>query len=246
MPAGKFLAASLRENSGIYVLASLSNAFLIMSQYLAVSAAVASYLPVDSATAVLIASYGRGVGIGLALFLNSLVFQGILAVLVAMLALASIVKTGWKWAYAFSGVAVSSFVGYWLGAKFLAILEWISTLQDNRVDSTNPYAGLFWFGLAATISYLAMILVLRKSYGKLAERYYAVKGPIGSDSFHTTERSRLSPSISGSRVQPRIRTQNRSEQTPINDLGGEFHMMPSSRLHDPVNALVENGLIRLF
>ena len=164
-----------------------------MSQYLAVSAAVASYLPVDSATAVLIASYGRGVGIGLALFLNSLVFQGILAVLVAMLALASIVKTGWKWAYAFSGVAVSGFVGYWLGAKFLAILEWISTLQDNRVDSSNPYAGLFWFGLAATICYLAMILVLRKSYGKLAERYSAVKGPIGSDSFHATERLRPSP-----------------------------------------------------
>jgi len=193
LPCGKFLAASLRENSGIYVLASLSNAFLIMSQYLAVSAAVASYLPVDSATAVLIASYGRGVGIGLALFLNSLVFQGILAVLVAMLALASIVKTGWKWAYAFSGVAVSGFVGYWLGAKFLAILEWISTLQDNRVDSSNPYAGLFWFGLAATICYLAMILVLRKSYGKLAERYSAVKGPIGSDSFHATERLRPSP-----------------------------------------------------
>ncbi len=193
MPSGKFLAASLRENSGIYVLASLSNAFLIMSQYLAVSAAVASYLPVDSATAVLIASYGRGVGIGLALFLNSLVFQGILAVLVAMLALASIVKTGWKWAYAFSGVAVSGFVGYWLGAKFLAILEWISTLQDNRVDSSNPYAGLFWFGLAATICYLAMILVLRKSYGKLAERYSAVKGPTSSNPFHATERLRLGP-----------------------------------------------------
>src|SRR3989442_186251 len=28
-----------------------------------------------------------------------------------------------------------------------------------------------------------------------------------------------SPSISGSRVQPSVRTQNRSEQTPINDLG---------------------------
>src|SRR6266566_478310 len=123
-----------------------------MSQYLAVSAAVASYLPVDSATAVLIASYGRGVGIGLALFLNSLVFQGI-----------------------------------------LAILEWISTLQDNRVDSSNPYAGLFWFGLAATICYLAMILVLRKSHGKLAERYSAVEGPTSSNPFHATERLRLGP-----------------------------------------------------
>ena len=55
-----------------------------------------------------------------------------------------------------------------------------------------------------------------------------------------------SPSISGSRVQPRVRRQNRSEQSPINDLGGEFHMMPSSRWRDPVGAPIENGLIRLF
>src|SRR5207249_3466832 len=75
---------------------------------------------------------------------------------------------------------------------------------------------------------------------KLAERYSAVKGPIGSNSFHATERLRLSPHrFLDRRVQPRVRTQNRSEQTPINDLGGAFHMMPSSRLHDPGSAPIE-------
>jgi len=141
----------------------------------------------------LITSYGRVLGIILVLLLNSLVFQGILGVLVVILAVSSVANAGWKWAFTLSGAAISGFVGYWLGAKFLAILEWISALQSNRVNSSDTYAGLFWFGLAATICYIAMILVLRKSYGKLAERYSAVKGSIGSNSFRATERLRPSP-----------------------------------------------------
>ncbi len=171
----KLVDANLREHSGIYVLASASSAFLTTSQYLTVSAAAASYLPLDPGTSALITSYGRGPGIALTLLLNSILFQGILAVLVVTLALSTTVKAGWRWAYAFSAVIVSGFVGYWLGAKFLVILEWISTLQNNRVDSSTEYTSLFWFGLAATISYLAMLLVLRKSYGKLLERHLVVK-----------------------------------------------------------------------
>ena len=186
------VANSLREHLGTYLLGSLSSAFLTASQYLAVSSAVSSYLPVDPGTSALITSYGRVLGIILVLLLNSLVFQGILGVLVVILAVSSVANAGWKWAFTLSGAAISGFVGYWLGAKFLAILEWISALQSNRVNSSDTYAGLFWFGLAATICYLAMILVLRKSYGKLAERYSAVKGSIGSNSFRATERLRVS------------------------------------------------------
>ena len=185
-------ASSLREHLGTYLLGSLSSAFLTASQYLAVSSAVSSYLPVDPWTSALITSYGRVLGIILVLLLNSLVFQGILSVLVVILAVSSVANAGWKWAFTLSGVAISGFVGYWLGAKFLAILEWISALQSNRVNSSDTYAGLFWFGLAATICYIGMILVLRKSYGKLAERYSAVKGSIGSNSFRATERLRPS------------------------------------------------------
>jgi len=167
----KSMATNLREHLGVYVLASFSYVFLSASQYLAISSAVASYLPVDPSTAVLIASYGRGPGIVLALVENSLVFQGILGVLVAALVMSSATGTGWRWVYAFSGVVISSFVGYWLGTKFLSILDWISTLQNNRVDSSNTYAGLFWFGLASSICYVLMIIVLRRSYGKLPEGY---------------------------------------------------------------------------
>ena len=173
LPSRSLLATSFREQLGVYVLASLSNIFLAASQYLAVSAAVGSYLPVDPGTSGLITNYGRGPGIFLALLLNSLIFQAILLFLILTLALSAIAKTGWRWAYPFSGFVVSGFVGYWLGAKFLVILEWISTLQNNRVDSSNPYSGLFWFGLAASTCYVLMILLLRKSYGRLAETHLA-------------------------------------------------------------------------
>jgi hypothetical protein len=154
----------------------MSNIFLTASQYLAVS--VASYLPVDPGTSALITSYGRGPGIVLALLPNSLLFQGILSVLVLTLALSAIVKTGWRWAYAFLGVVVSGFVGSWLGAKFLVVLEWISTLQNNRIDSSSPYSSLFWLGLAASICYVLMIVFLRKSYGKLSEKHLAEIGTL--------------------------------------------------------------------
>lgn len=116
-------AISFREHLGVYVLASLSNISLTSSQYLAVSSAVASYLPVDPGTSMLISSYGRGPGIVLALLPNSLIFQGILSGLMLTLAISGIPNSRWKWAYPFLGVGVSGFVGYWLGAKFLAILE---------------------------------------------------------------------------------------------------------------------------
>jgi len=35
------------------------------------------------------------------------------------------------------------------------------------VDISSSYSSLFWFGLGATICYVLMILILRKSYGKL-------------------------------------------------------------------------------
>ena len=167
MSSRRLLITNFREHLDVYVLASASNAFLTVSQYLAVSAAVASYLPVDPGTSALIASYGRVPGIALALLLNSLAFEGILSVLVVVLALSAIVKSGWRLAYAFSSVVISAFVGYWLGSRFLVILEWISTLQTNRVDISSSYSSLFWFGLGATICYVLMILILRKSYGKL-------------------------------------------------------------------------------
>lgn len=59
--------------------------------------------------------------------------------------------------------------------KVLGVLDWISSLQNNRVDSSNTYMGLFWFGLASTVCYVLMIVVLRRSFGKRSERYWVPK-----------------------------------------------------------------------
>ncbi len=47
-------------------------------------------------------------------------------------------------------------------------LGWIGVLNTSGVNVSGVYADLFWFGLATTICYLLAILVLRKSYGRLA------------------------------------------------------------------------------
>src|SRR3989442_3598424 len=80
-------ATNVREHLGAYLLASLSNAFLASSQYLAVSSAVASSLPLDSGTATLIAAYRPGLGIFLVLFINSLVVYAIRSALLVLLSL---------------------------------------------------------------------------------------------------------------------------------------------------------------
>src|SRR5438105_15047126 len=90
-------ATKVREHLGVYLLASLSNAFLASSKYLAVASAVASYLPVDSGTATLIAAYWPGLRFFLALLLNSLVLQGILAALVLLLFRSTARQSCWRW-----------------------------------------------------------------------------------------------------------------------------------------------------
>ena len=72
--------------------------------------------------------------------------------------------------YIFSGLVISGFVGYWLGAKFLRTLGWVSQLENNGISAMGVYSDLFWFGLAAAMCYVTMILVLRKSYDKLVEK----------------------------------------------------------------------------
>jgi len=98
-----------------------------------------------------------------------LAFQGLLAVLVLTLVGTALIEKGWRVLYIFSALIISGFVGYWLGVRFLETLSWISTLQNSGIDSSGVYSDLFWYGLGATIFYVAMILVLRRSYNKLTD-----------------------------------------------------------------------------
>jgi hypothetical protein len=164
-----FGRTNAREHLTIYLLATMSNLFLSIAEYLAVRQAVASYLPLDSGTAQLIANYGTGLGLGFDFLWTLAIFQGLLTIILLSMTLVPLLNRGWRVSYIISGLVISGFVGYWLAAKFLRTLGWVSQLETNGVNAMGVYSDLFWLGLAAAMCYVTMILVLRKSYDKIFE-----------------------------------------------------------------------------
>jgi hypothetical protein len=153
----------------IYLLATASNLFLAVPLYIAARAGVLALLPLEGSTSQFISAYGINWGITLDFLWTMSIFQGILAVLVVTVAGMTLAEKSWRVLYAFSSIILSGFVGYWLGVRFLQTLGWVSVLQNSGIDSAGVFSDLFWFGLGATIFYVAMILVLRRSYNKLTE-----------------------------------------------------------------------------
>ena len=90
-----------------------------------------------------------------------------MAVLVVGLVGSASSRRGWRWQYVLTSALVSLYLAYHLGGKFLNALGWIGVLDTSSVNVSGVYADLFWFGLGTTICYLLVILVLRRSYGKL-------------------------------------------------------------------------------
>jgi hypothetical protein len=163
---GRFNA---REHAAVYVLATLSNLLLSIPEYLAVRSAYASSLPVKGSVAGFVAAYGLSFGIALDWVWTLLVFQALLTVLVLAVAATSLAEKGWRWFYVFGAMMICGFVGYWIGAKFLTTLGWVSLLQNSGTDASGLYSALFWFGLGAAVCYVVTILVLRRSYDKLMD-----------------------------------------------------------------------------
>jgi hypothetical protein len=156
-----------REHWMVYLLATAANLFLSIPLYIASRAGILALLPVTGSTSQFISSYGVTWGVILDFLWTTLIFQGILAVLVVAVAATTLVQKGWRLLYIFSAFIVSGFVGYWLAARFLQTLDWISLLQNSGIESSGVYSDLFWYGLGATIFYLAMMLFLRRSYNRL-------------------------------------------------------------------------------
>jgi hypothetical protein len=162
-----------REHWSVYLLATAANLFLSIPLYIAARAGILALLPLTGSTSQFVSTYGVSWGIVIDFLWTTLIFQGILAVLVVTVAATTLLHKGWRWLYVFSALTVSGFVGYWLGARFLQTLSWVSLLQNSGIDSSGVYSDLFWSGLGATIFYVAMILVLRWSYNRLV----ATKNP---------------------------------------------------------------------
>jgi len=164
----ELLRINAREHLAIYILATLANFLLSIPQFLAVNTALELGISPKGTTATLITQYGSSTGLFLDFLRSGLIFQGLMAVLVVGLVGSTSSRRGWRWQYALTGMLVSLYLAYHLGGKFLNALGWIGVLDTSSVNVSGVYAELFWFGLGATICYLLAILVLRKSYGKLA------------------------------------------------------------------------------
>ena len=158
-----------QEHLTAYLLATASNLFISIPLYTAARAGAIGLLSPGGSTGRFISEYGISWGITVDFFWTLLVFQGLLAILVLTIAGTSLIEKGWRGLYAFLGLVTAGFVGYWLGARFLQTLDWVSLLQNSGIDSRGVYSDLFWYGLGATIFYVGMILVLRRSYNRISE-----------------------------------------------------------------------------
>ena len=169
MSLRELLKVNSREHLAIYALAALANLLLSIPQYLVINTALELAVNPKGATASLIAQYGSSNGLVLGFLRSGLIFQGVMAVLVIGLVGAASSRRSWKWQYRLTGVLVSTYLAYHLGGKFLNALGWIGVLETSGVNVSNVYGDLFWFGLGTAICYLLGILVLRRSYNRLAE-----------------------------------------------------------------------------
>jgi hypothetical protein len=161
------LGVNVREHLSVYSVATLANLLLSVPQFQAVNKALDLGIRPAGMTGALVSQYGSTTGLLLESVTSILIFQGILAVLMLGVS-ASASSRGWKWRYSVTSILVASYLAYHLGGKFLSALGWIGVLETSGVNVSGVYGNLFWFGLSATICYMSSILVLRRSYGKLA------------------------------------------------------------------------------
>ena len=167
MSVRELLRVNSREHLAIYVLATLANFLISVPQYLATNIALELGITPKGSTAGLISQYGSSTGLALDFLRSGLIFQGVMAVLIVGLVGAASSRAGWRWQYALTELLVSSYLAYHLGGKFLNTLGWIGVLNTSGLNVSSVYGNLFWFGLGTTICFLLVILVMRRSYGKL-------------------------------------------------------------------------------
>lgn len=160
-----------REHLAAYFVASLANLFLSVPQFQAVNDALELGIRPAGMIGTLVSQYGSTWELLLGFASETLIFQGIIAVLVIGVSVAASGGSTWKWRYSITSILVAAYLAYHLGGKFLNALGWIGLLETSGVNVSGVYGNLFWFGLVATICYLITILFLRRSFGKLATMF---------------------------------------------------------------------------
>lgn len=144
--ASKLLALNLQEHLTVYLLASLANGLLLFEQSQLASRAG---LPVDI--------------LGIALFQQLVMGILILAVLAA-----SYPRAHRRWFYVIASILFAAYSGSRMASAFSASLELVGPLESKGIPISDYQGNFYLLALGAAISYVLMILLLRRAYGKLS------------------------------------------------------------------------------
>jgi uncharacterized membrane protein len=144
--ASKLLALNLREHLTIYLLASLANGLLLFEQSQLASRAG---LPVDI--------------VGIALFQ-----QLVMGILILGVLAASYSRTHRRWFYVIASILLAAYSGSRIASAFSASLELVRPLESKGIPISDYQGGFYLLALGAAISYVLMILLLRRAYGRLS------------------------------------------------------------------------------
>jgi hypothetical protein len=139
---------NLREYAAAYLLASIAYLLMLFEESQLASRA----------------------GMSVDVFSLVLVQESVMAVLVLAMALAGTLKS-WRYLFVVAATVFGGYAGLGMVTRFNASLELVTPLENLGVPISD-YQGIFYvLALTAAIFYLATILLLRKSYGKLISNH---------------------------------------------------------------------------
>ncbi len=93
--------------------------------------------------------------------------EAFLTVLVLAVAFTGAARGAWRWLYVGASVLFAGYAGLSMISRFTATLELVPLLTSNGVPISDYQGSFYILALIAAISYLLVILILRRSYGKL-------------------------------------------------------------------------------
>jgi len=107
-------------------------------------------------------------GVQLSILSAVIVFELISGALLFLTSRMGRARAGWRWKYMIVSVSFMGYVGYMLGIGFLTSLGWTSVIASMNVDVSPILQSYYLFNLEASICYLRVVLVLRRTYTRLS------------------------------------------------------------------------------
>jgi len=163
--------ARLNRRDYIVAYASASAAYLLIliPQYNTVERILSMNARIpESFLSSLIQVYGPVLGVQLSILSTVIAYQAISGVLLLLTSRMSRTPAAWRLKYMIASVSSIGYVGYSLGIGFLTSLGWTSVLASMNVDVSPILQSYYMFNLGAAICYLAIVLVLRRTYARLS------------------------------------------------------------------------------